>query len=54
MVTIEREGRPKHRFRISLGRYRALREWTWRRPSLRTSGAWLRSSMTVYLWRVPS
>lgn len=51
VVTIERAGRPKHRHCVSLRRYHALREWTHTRPKPRyTSGAWLRSGMTVYLW----
>ncbi len=52
IVTIERAGRAPHRHRISLRRYAALREWTITRAARRwrTSGALLRSSITVCLW----
>ncbi len=52
VVTIERAGRAPHRHRISLRRYAALREWTITRAARRwrTSGALLRSSITVCLW----
>jgi hypothetical protein len=51
IVTIERPGRPRHRYTVSLKRYHALREWCmfgkhpWRR-----SGGYMRSSFTAYLW----
>ena len=51
IITIERQGRPPHRYGVTLRRYHALREWTasgsdpWK-----TSGAWLKSSMTASLW----
>lgn len=52
VVNIEREGRPTRRYRVSLRRYHALREWTaFGSHPYKTSGAWLRSSMTAYLWR---
>lgn len=52
IVTVERAGRTPHRHRISLRRYAALREWTLTAAARRwrTSGAWLRSSITVSLW----
>ncbi len=57
VVTVERPGRPKHRYVVTLRRYHWLREWTltrgagFARPNCwRTSGAWMRSSLTVYLW----
>ena len=51
VATVERQGRAAHRYRISLKRYQALREWAacgghrWK-----TSGAWMRGSMAVWLW----
>lgn len=52
VVNVEREGRPTHRYRVSLRRYHALREWTaFGSHPYKASGAWLRSSMTAYLWR---
>ncbi len=51
MVNVEREGRPTHRYNVSLHRYHALREWTaFGSHPYKPSGAWLRSSMTAYLW----
>jgi hypothetical protein len=50
VVTIQRNGRPPHRYRVSLRRYHALREWALRCHRWRTSGAWMRNSMTVSLW----
>ena len=52
IVTIERQGRVPHRRRVSLRRYASLREWTITRAARRwrTSGAWLRGSITVSLW----
>lgn len=53
VVTVTRGGRTC-RYVVSLRRYRALREWTvagahpWR-----SSGAWLRSGLRVYLWTRP-
>ena len=55
VVTVEREGRPPRRLRLSLQRYHALREWTafcdhpWKH-----SGACIKSSMTAYLWSPPA
>ena len=52
VVIVEREGRAPRRYRVSLRRYHALRDCLasgghpWK-----TSGAWLRSSVTVSLWR---
>ena len=49
-VTIYRDGHTR-RYRVSLRRYAALREWTniaplpWKR-----SGAWLRHGIDVYFW----
>ena len=52
IVTIVRAGRAPHRYRVSLRRYAALREWTVTRAARRwrTSGALLRSSIAVSLW----
>ena len=52
VVTIERAGRAPHRHRVSLRRYALLRKWTITRAAhrRRTSGAWLRGSLTVSLW----
>ena len=52
IVTVERAGRTPHRHRVSLRRYARLREWTITAAARRwrTSGAWLRSSITVSLW----
>ena len=49
VVSVEREGRAPRRYRVSLRRYGALREWTLRRP-MGASGSWLKSSMTANLW----
>lgn len=49
-VTVYRNGRAR-RYRVSLRRYAALREWTnvapfrWKR-----SGAWLHHGIDVYFW----
>ena len=52
VVNVEREGRRTHRYHVSLRRYHALREWTaFGSHPYKSSGAWLRSSMTAYLWR---
>ena len=53
VVTVERAGRSTHRYRVSLRRYHALCEWlaSGEHP-WKTSGAWLRSSVTVSLWRI--
>ena len=52
IVTVERAGRAPHRHHISLRRYASLRAWTITRAARRwrTSGAWLRGSITVSLW----
>jgi hypothetical protein len=51
VVTFAREGRPSHRYCVTLKRYRALREWAVRLAGAPgTSGAWMRSSFTVSLW----
>ena len=52
IVTVERQGRAPHLHRISLRRYALLRKWTLTAAARRwkTSGAWLRSSITVPLW----
>ena len=52
VVTVDRAGRAPHRHRVSLRRYARLREWTITRAARRwrTSGAWLRGSLTVSLW----
>jgi hypothetical protein len=51
VVTVEREGRPPHRHCVTLKRYHALREWAaFGEHPWKTSGAWMRSSMTAYLW----
>ncbi len=52
IVTVARTGRAPHRHRVSLRRYALLREWTITRAARRwrTSGAWLRGSITVSLW----
>lgn len=50
VITVERQGRPPHRYRVSLRRYHALREWTIRQHEWKTSGAYMRSSMAVSLW----
>lgn len=52
IVTVERAHRAPHRHRVSLRRYALLRAWTLARAARhwRTSGAWLRSSITVSLW----
>ena len=54
IVTIEREGRPTHRYRVGLMRYYMLRHWLERSAGRRwrTSGAWARSSVTISLWPV--
>lgn len=52
IVTVERAHRAPHRHRVSLRRYALLRAWTLTRAARhwRTSGAWMRSSITVSLW----
>ena len=52
VVTVDRVGRPTHRYCVSLRRYHALREWTLTRAARRwrTSGAWMRSSMVCSIW----
>ena len=52
IVTIERQGRAPRRHRVSLRRYRALREWLARGAHRRwaTSGVWMRNSMAISLW----
>jgi hypothetical protein len=55
VVTVTRAGDTR-RYRVTLRRYAALREWTLTRGC--TSGSWLRNGMTVFLWtgtrRVPA
>ena len=52
IAIIERRDAPRHRHQISLRRYARLREWTIAQAPRRwrTSGAWLRGSITVCLW----
>ena len=51
VVSVERPGAPKLRYQVSLKRYHALRQWTaFGSHPWRSSGAWLRSSMTARLW----
>ena len=50
VVTVQREGRAPHRYRVTLTRYHALREWTIRQHHWKTSGAYMQSSMTTCLW----
>lgn len=53
IVTVKRAGRAPHRHRVSFRRYARLREWTLTAAARRwkTSGAWIRSSIAVLLWR---
>lgn len=50
-VTVERQDRPPRRYRVSLSRYHALREWLAcsGHPWV-TSGAYATSSIAVSLW----
>jgi len=51
VVTVQRKGRPPHRYHVSLRRYHALRQWTaFGSHPWRSSGAWLHSSLTAHLW----
>lgn len=51
VVNVVRGSCEPRRYRVSLKRYAALREWTaFGRHHWRASGAWLRTSMTVYFW----
>ena len=51
IVTVQRQGRPLRRYRVSLKRYRCIGEWLqFGEHHWLTSGAWLRNSMTVTLW----
>ena len=51
VVTIQREGRPAHRYYVTLKRYRSLRQWfLFGQHPWRTSGSWLKSSLTACLW----
>ena len=52
VVIVERAGCDPRRYRVSLRRYAALREWSITRAPRywRTSGAWMRSSVAVMLW----
>lgn len=51
IVTVDCPGRPLHRYKVSLRRYHALREWAGSdRHPWHGSGAWLRNSMTACLW----
>ncbi len=50
VVTIERQGRPVRRYRVSLRRYHAIREWAaFGKHPWKSSGAWLNSTLTAYL-----
>lgn len=50
VVTVIRSTR-RRRYVISLKRYHALREWTaFGDHPWKASGAWMKSSMEVYLW----
>jgi hypothetical protein len=51
IVTVKHHGRTR-RYRVSLRRYHALREWTLTRAAhrWRTSGAWLRASVACSIW----
>lgn len=57
VVTVQRVGRPKHRYCVSLRRYARLREWTvtqgpaFDQPGWRASGAWMRGGIDVALWQ---
>jgi hypothetical protein len=51
VVTVERQGRPSRRHHVSLQRYDALRErLAFGRHPWKTSGAYMRSSLTVSIW----
>ena len=51
IVAVERRGWPPRRYRITLKRYHALREWAaFGQRSWKTSGAYMRSRMVVSLW----
>jgi hypothetical protein len=51
VVTVARQGRPPHRYSISLKRYRALQKCTaFGNHPWQASGAWMRTSMAVSLW----
>lgn len=49
VVTVIR-GEHKRRYVVSLKRYHALREWTLCQRQWKSSGSWLRGSLTAYLW----
>jgi hypothetical protein len=57
VVTVTRAGRAR-RYRVTLRRYSALREWTLTRGLDCTSGSWTRHGMILCLWsatrRVPA
>lgn len=51
VVTVERQGQPPHRYRISLKRYHALRQWAaFGGHPWKTSGSYMRNSLTISLW----
>jgi hypothetical protein len=51
VVIVEREGRPPHRYRVSLQRYHVVREWhAFGRHRWVTSGAWARNNMVASMW----
>ncbi|GEM_PF-6136343 len=50
IVIVERAGRPPHRYRVLLRRYRSLREWTaFGLHPWRACGAWLRAILIAHL-----
>lgn len=52
VVTVERRGRPPHRYRVSRRRYHALHEWLlFGNHGCETSGAFLRGSFDGPLWQ---
>jgi hypothetical protein len=49
VVTVMREGRPSHRYDVSLRRYHAIRQWVaFGKHPWKSSGAWLNSGLTAY------
>jgi hypothetical protein len=51
VVTVTRPGRPVHRYRVTLRRYHALRQWiAFGKHPWKSSGAWLHSSLNACLW----
>ena len=50
-VTVERQNRPPQRYRVSLKRYHALREWIpFGGHEWKTSGPWQRNGLATSLW----